>query len=539
MRPAAAAVLLLPLLVALLGAAAAAALASDSNAPAGSPPSAAAGAAPVFLPPQRPSRPPAGALEHTPTTVPTRRAAAAAAAESSAQQGRTTPGAAGGGSARGGASLSASTAPRPSRRFQHSAIVAPSGRTVSEREAWEEARATRAAHRARRGAGGAARGASATGRTDPGAEPKAADPDADSHGDAESPAFTAANFTLPFDDPLALHAHAALLARDGFTVLHYDVSLRGEARLLDEDLNVLSVECAVRPPSGADPNATLALRLTVADASAALAEYEPGAVLHGSQMWGCRNDTILGRVHNATLVDAHTVALLLSHAGYEQLFEEAEILFQQPSLSAAEAEAQAGQQQQQGGASDPAATVAATGGGPMRRMLALPASTGTLPFDLPDSAAAQSDPSERLSGLSRRPAGVAPLTIVGARSREFHSLGNFDNPDLFTWIKYAGDMRSPSSTLTLEVKPSMVVQGNKWRVWLKRSDTDFGVVTVIQACTPNEWCDLLIDLKRWSNIDSNVQPSVLGYYFKVMVRHDTPRAHATNAGSTGGFTGCK
>ena len=205
---------------------------------------------------------------------------------------------------------------------------------------------------------------------------------------------------------------------------------------MDDDENLLAVECALRPATAAHPNATLSLRLTVGDAAAALIEYSPGAAVHGSQMWNCRNETILGTVDSAAITGPHSVSLLLSRAGYEKIFDRAEILFQQPTVNADDAEAETQSQPQSGESSSAPTPAAAAGGGPMRRMLALPPSTGSLPFDFPDSVTAA--PETTRSGAvpesrQRSPARSRDREFRGLAAPEILLSGN--HPEIARWRK--------------------------------------------------------------------------------------------------------
>ena len=97
---------------------------------------------------------------------------------------------------------------------------------------------------------------------------------------------------------------------------------------MGDDLNVLRVDCAVRTPSPANTNATLLLPLTVKDSAFAMAESAPDAVVHRSQRWNCRNETILGRLRNATLIDAHSITLLLDFQGSATVSTRATLVMQ-------------------------------------------------------------------------------------------------------------------------------------------------------------------------------------------------------------------
>jgi hypothetical protein len=97
---------------------------------------------------------------------------------------------------------------------------------------------------------------------------------------------------------------------------------------MGDDLNVLRVNCAVRTPSPANTNATLLLLLTVKDSAFAMAESAPDAVAHRSQMWNCRNETILDRLRNATLIDAHSITLLLDFQGSATVSTRATLVMQ-------------------------------------------------------------------------------------------------------------------------------------------------------------------------------------------------------------------
>jgi hypothetical protein len=248
-------------------------------------------------------------------------------------------------------------------------------------------------------------------------------------------------------------------------------------------------------------------------------------------MWNCRNETILGTVDSAAITGPHSVSLLLSRAGYEKIFDRAEILFQQPTINAADAEAEAEQQQQpQSNPDSSAPASAAAGGGPMRRMLALPPSTGSLPFDFPESVTAEPEATRsRVVPESRQ------RSPARSRDREFRNLEiNTANSELLTEIILPSGLVTPSSTITLRVQPSRTVKNNRWRVSLRRYNpadvlgdqaNDYnGVDLYANGYAVGDWISFGIQLNWWA--DENIQPSLWGYFFLVEVRWEWGHTHS-------------
>ena len=127
----------------------------------------------------------------------------------------------------------------------------------------------------------------------------------------------------------------------GLSLLKYDVQFADEARVFDEDMNVLQIVCqrsnAATTVATDDGNFTLTV--TVANMPTALSTYEVDTVVHGSTMWSCHDPTapnqlwtILLKLTAVTVIDENTLQLDGVEASYQDLFTSAQVLLRQPSL---------------------------------------------------------------------------------------------------------------------------------------------------------------------------------------------------------------